>query len=482
MAIEPFSARIAAIEALRSASNPRATNAAPLREAADGLDNVAVQYRRVEVAVAYTALAELLRTCARLVEWRAAVLEASPDAERFLRSARESHRIWVTEFGTKPVASRLLEKSAGVDTIFAVGDIGQFLETVAKIPLPVGVFREEYRRRFSHPALNGNQSDAVDEREKAEAELVVAFLRFSIDGTPAAETHFMTPGKFHDLEIEVSVSRWPENAESMEVRSLSVDPHDTYSIPVFRFSKPVGAAPPYRLRSSGRALLKFAQSLQARPSEFRYGASFEPTASEQPVAMVGQRTLRIEATDIKNAGLTGFSNLDTKLLGIRNRIRTGMTVPPEDLANALTVLKILANFTGRCVRDNHVAEKWSEEMLGELRRVPEIGSELDEHPRLSRGIGDLAYRGISVELKAPAGKRLTLADCECYAPQAAAYAIGYGKRLAILCVLDSSLKTQEAFPMEDGLDVFLNGNAGQPVCIIVVLMQGNLVRPSDLSP
>ncbi len=236
----------------------------------------------------------------------------------------------------------------------------------------------------------------------------------------------------------------------------------------------------------GRAIVKFAQSLQARPSEFRYAASFEPTASEQPVAVVGQRTLRIEAIDIKKVGWTGFANLDAKLLEIRDRVRTATTVTPEDLANALKVLKVLANFAGRCVRDNHIAETWSEarfqkEMLGELRRVPEIGSELNEHPRLSGGIADLDFKGICVELKAPNGKRLTLADCGRYAPQAAAYSVGFGKRIAILCVLDSSPKKQGAFPMEDGMGIFMDSASGLPICVVAVLVQANLVRPSALS-
>ncbi len=204
------------------------------------------------------------------------------------------------------------------------------------------------------------------------------------------------------------------------------------------------------------------------------------------MAIVGQRTLRIEAFDLKRTRWTGFPNLDTKLLNLRDILRSESTVPPGDIINALSVLRVLANFAGRCVRDNEVNEIWSEARFqrairGELRRVPEIGSELEEHPQVSGGIADLAYRGICIELKASSDRTLHLDDCRRYAPQAAAYAVGLGKRLAVLSVLDSSRKAEGAFPMEDGVGILLEEASGLAVCVLVVLVQANLVRPSALS-
>jgi hypothetical protein len=204
------------------------------------------------------------------------------------------------------------------------------------------------------------------------------------------------------------------------------------------------------------------------------------------MAVVGQRTLRIEAFDLKRVRWTGFPNLDAKLLKVRDVLRSETAVPPEDIANALPVLRILANLAGRCVRDNEINETWSEARFqnairGELRRVPELGSELDEHSQVAGGVIDLAYRGICIELKASSDRRLKLADCRRYAPQAAAYAVGLGKRLAVLSLLDSSPKVESAFPMEDGIDVFLEEASGLPVCVVAVLVQANLVKPSSLS-
>jgi hypothetical protein len=297
--------------------------------------------------------------------------------------------------------------------------------------------------------------------------------------------HFLRPGEHHDLKIEVRVSRWPERAELLELRPLSVDPFDTYEFPVFRLGKPTGPAP-FVMTDVARALVKFPQSLQARPSEFRYAARFVPEDAEQPMTVVGQRTLRIESIDIRTVGWTGFPNLDEKLLRIRDLLRTDTTVPSEDLRNALVLLKVLASFAGACAIGNEVKEPWSEKrfqaaMGHDLRRTPDIGAELVEHPQVSGGIADFAYRGIFLELKATSDRPLELNDCRRYAPQAAAYAAGAGKRIALLAVLDSSAKSEGAFPPEDGLGIFLESTTGLPVAVVTVLIQGNLLRPSDLS-
>lgn len=485
MAIEPFSARIAALEALRSTIDERKASAGSLREAADELDAAAPLYEHSATAVGYTAMAELLRICAQLVDWRAAVLDASPEAERFVRAARERHRIWTAEFEGKQAARVLVAASTAVSGIASVQEVGRLLEAVSMVPISVGVFREE--RRIRLPDQDANHDFRVDARvgDQPPPELAVAFLKFSIDGEPAAGTHYLTPGETHDLEIEVRVSRWPEEAKLLELRPLSIDPPETHVFPVFRLVKPAGRAP-FIMRANGRAVVKFAQALNARPSEFKYAAHFEPSISEQPMAVVGQRTLRIEAFDLKRMQWTGFPNLDAKLLEVRDRLRSQVGLPPNDIANAMLVLRVLSNFAGRCARDNEINEKWLEarfqkEIRAELRRDPTIGSELDEHSQVAGGTMDLSCRGICIELKASPDRRLKLDDCRRYAAQAAAYAVGLGKRLAVLSVLDSSPKTEGAFPMEEGIGMFSENASGLPVCVVAVLVQANLVRPSALS-
>ncbi len=93
----------------------------------------------------------------------------------------------------------------------------------------------------------------------------------------------------------------------------------------------------------------------------------------------------------------------------------------------------------------------------------------------------MSYHGIRLELKSEKDKRLTFADCEQFVAQAASYAIGSGKRIAVLSVLDCSPKTETAFPIEDGIGVFVHQSTETPVYVLTILIQGNLAKPNAFS-
>lgn len=59
-------------------------------------------------------------------------------------------------------------------------------------------------------------------------ELSVAFVKFQLDGQPAANIHHLVPRELHDMEIEVRVSRWPEGATHLVLTPISAEPKSTY--------------------------------------------------------------------------------------------------------------------------------------------------------------------------------------------------------------------------------------------------------------
>lgn len=339
-----FPARINAVEALIQATNTRTNNAAQLRQAASALDSAGPLYGRASTAAVYAAFAELLRIVALLVEWRAAVLEAGLDAERFLRGAKERHRLWVMEYGATDPTACLAEAGAQVIALSSIEEVSLVCHRIVSTPLPIGVFSDEYPR-FS-------TLENVDDKEKEDdpPELAIAFLRFIIDGVPADETHFLTPGEAHDLEIEVRVSRWPDGAEGLSLSPISIEPTANYDFPTFEFPRPSGD-PPFQMQKRGRAILRVPQSLQAQPFEFKYTGSFLPIAVEQPVAIVGQRTLRIEGYDLARAPVTGYVGIDLRLLRVRDELRTQPLITSADQKNVLTVLTPLCSLAGRALQD-----------------------------------------------------------------------------------------------------------------------------------
>jgi len=269
-----YPVRIKAVEVLLAAADRRVANGAELRSLSASFDKLTPRYADAKIAMGYSAFADLLRTLAMLVEWRAAVLSAEVEADRFLRSARERHHQWCEEFSQCDEVAGLAQAASSVKTLSEIGDVGPLCGAVGLTPLPIGILADEphRRRRIRMP-----DEDTGKEKEQSTAppQLTIAFLRFTVDGTPARQTEFLTPREAHDLEIEVRVSRWPDKAEVLRLSPVTIEAHSTYEFPDFCFRRPAGD-PPYLFSDHRRAILHVAQALRAQPFEFKYLAEFEP--------------------------------------------------------------------------------------------------------------------------------------------------------------------------------------------------------------
>ena len=474
---ETFDGRLEAAEGLSAAAGPRGGDAAALRQAAGSLDAAAARFVDAGIGAAYSAFAELVRIAALLVEWRHGVLEAEPDPDRHKRGALERLRLWRTEYGERVATAGLAGAVAELTQATSVAEVGALCGSLSQTPLPVGMYGDKQKRMEAGPFANRKAKE-----DEPPPELNVAFLSFTVDGEPADQLHFLTPNETHDLEIEVRVSRWPDGVAELRLPPVTVEAASAYEFPAFTLTRPAGD-PPYTMRQRARAIIKAAQALRAQPFEFRYAAEFWPKETEQPISVVGHRTLRIESIDVRRSPLTGYPGMDGRLLEVRNLLRRQPAMPSVDLESAMTLAVPLAGLAARAVGDALFPAAIRERdfqvaIRDELRRRPEIGADLDEHPHAGGGETDLSLRGIRLELKVEPGRRMTLADCQVFVEQAAAYAVGSGKRLALLCVLDVSTKDQAPFPAEEGVGV-LEAKSGVP--ILTVLIQGGLAKPSALS-
>jgi hypothetical protein len=475
-----YPSRIEIVEALRQAALGGENDAARVREAANALLAVSKRYGDAPNAAIYASVAELSLCVGLLLEWRSGVLGAVADANRFQVAACERAAAWSNGPSSDGVKDDLVKVATLIGGVTSVSEVAGVAAALAAVPLPVGLY-SEFRRHGARIPDN----DGDDASHAKPIELTVAFLKFTIDGKPLAETHFLSPGEMHDLDIEVRVSRWPVNATALILEPVTIEHADAYKMPVFSIPAPAGTGP-FQLTQQGRAALKVPQHLNARPFEFKYVARFEPRGSEQPVETVGQRTLMLEGLDLARHSLSGYRHVDQKLIGIRDDLRVASGMVQQELTDALALAIPLANLAAQSVNDNIYSEAISEGEFQKhvrlfLRSQQNIGSALEEHPRAAGGITDLSYRGIRLELKSEKDKHLSFADCEQFVPQAASYAIGSGKRIAVLCVLDGSPKTKTAFPMEDGIGVFVHRTSETPVYVLTILIQGNLARPSAFS-
>lgn len=473
-----FPARADTVEALREVALGGERDGSRLQTAAKELCAAALLYGNAPNGALYAAYGDLAHCVSLLVEWRSAVLNAAQEAQRFHTAARERSALLFEDRDAGGIFAQLSNIAEQIGRITAVSEVATVASGLAAIPLPVGLYSDHER---AYPRI----PDTEDDAPQAPVELTVAFLKFIIDGKPLAETHFVSPGEMHDLDLEVRVSRWPAGATALILQPVTTEHAGAYQMPVFSLAAPTGP-PPYVLREHGRASVIIPNHFNARPYEFKYLARFEPRGSEQPVDTVGQRTLLLEGVDLARQPLTGYRHVDQKLVDMRNELRVSARLVQQELTDALALTAPLASLAAQSVQDNVFNQAIAEDEFQKrvrqfLRSHPMIGSALEEHPHAARGITDLSMRGIRLELKAEKEKRLTLADCEQYVPQAATYAIGSGKRIAVLCVLDSSPKKVPPFPVEDGIGFFVHQTSDTPIYVLTVLTQGNLAKPSDFS-
>ena len=237
-------------------------------------------------------------------------------------------------------------------------------------------------------------------------------------------------------------------------------------------------------------LLRVPQAILARPLEFTYRAWFVPESSETRITVEGQRFLRAQSFDPERNPQTGYQEVDRRLFEIRARTRSNSGIHDEELGHFLQILAVLARIAGQTLQDNLFPGIWSEPKFQEeikklLRADARIGSQLEEHPRAGGGITDLSFHQIRIELKVEPEQFITVPDAQRYLAQTTQYVAGSDRRLGVLCVLDSSPKTNGPGSVVNDIDLLIvppPGNPnGIPILVGVVVIRGNLSRPSDLS-
>ena len=471
-----FSARVKSVQLLLNSIHSNKDEKSEFDSISEQLNSSTWIYESKVVSDSYDAYAALLEMSGLLYSWRRSVLAAAPDSSRFFTAAKEKYKLFTEKFSLSESDEPLLKAAATILDITSIADVEPFFKLLASKPLPIGINEKE-------PLKSIYFKSNIEEKEKPEP-LTVAFLEFSVDDNPADKTHFLTPGEVHDLDIEVRISRWPENAESLRVSCVSLESSSTYDFPTFIIDKPSGSAP-YREQRKGRAILKASHSIQAKPFEFKYTAEFTPTISEQPVSVTGHRTLKIESIDLTKSPITGYFNLDGKIIKIRDVLRNTPLMSANDLISALQMLtpicKLAANALNDAIfKDANTEADFQKIVRSCLRQNPFIGQNLEEHGGAAGGFKDLSFNGIPLELKFIKDKKITLSDCSKFIEQTISYAVGQNKRLGLLCILDMSKKRNAPVPAEDYLDI-LESPSHSGIKIITLIIQGNLALPSDLS-
>ncbi|MBK1851291.1 hypothetical protein FE845_08050 [Marinobacter sp. 1-4A] len=478
---QAFSSRIEINAALDGALDASVQNFERLKKACLELETTISIVDKGDVEDQYRAYHAAITIFAILAEWKHAIRNAEQDAQRFLNSAKlkASEAKKSSAFSADERLRVFLDQVAGVKS---VNELDVIQDHLKQWSLPLLLFANLPLKGFGDgriPVWNRNS----EEPEKLET--TVAFLKFDIDGEPAQQWNYLKPGTSYDLTIEVRVSHWPKGASSLSLKPVTVDIREKDWLPSFTFEKPEGDGP-FILTGTGRAVLEIAHSFGSRPYEFLYAAEFDDTTHCRDVAIVGHRRLLLEGSDVNANPLTGFSNVDRHLLSIRDKLRTFPGLHTDDLANTMILLSGLGNIAAQALRDGLFEAGTSEaiyqnEATKMLRNRSDIGEHLQGHPAAAGGITDLTFRDIPLELKVENEKALFPKDFKKYFKQTAAYAIGLGKRLGVLSVLESSPKNEPIGIVEDDIEVFMHSSGQSQVIIVVAIIRGGFPKPSTYS-
>jgi hypothetical protein len=429
------------------------------------------------ITAEYALYAGLMESAARLALWTAAIRSCEADADRYLRGAKlvaqDSAATSAGEVGgPSQTCIELIAQATSVNDVISIYEALLAIPLPVASPLPPPRPRVPFRSRDQRPP---------------EPNVVVAFTSFTVDGKPFEKNQLLSLDIGYDLEVKIGLSNWPEHAEELWLEPLSVEPSDSYELPSFSFLRPSGESP-FSITASRRIVVKRANSFLARPLEFSYRARFSSSSSAE-ITTQGQRHLTVRCFDSKSDPLSGYEQVDLRLIPIRDLARRGTGISDIELNNMLLLLAAVGGIAGQALQDNLFPGPWSEqefqsEMKRLLRLQPKIGSQLEEHPHASGGITDLSFRQIRLELKVIDDHYVTRDDVLKFIPQTVQYVAGSDKRFGVLCVLDTSPKDTSAGSVADDISYEASmgpTGTGLPIGIGTVVVRGNLPKPSSLS-
>lgn len=455
-----------------------------LRQLAGELDAVSEEHGASRAAQAYYAFGRVLELLANLIDWVREIRGAEAQADRLVRAAQLQAREFLRK--EERVTERVSAAFKAIAEIRDPDDVIALPGRVAQISLPLPIVRQHVLRPLDFVAV----AETVEPRD----DVIVAALEFRLNGEVIGEEATLTPEMMHDLDLEVRFSRWPSDVSQIVFEPLHVEPAGYVDAPRFVIAPPAGEAS-FHTVQRGRIVARVPHALFARPLELSYvgvviGPDLERGGPPAGVKLIvhGQQHLRFECFDPRRNPFSGVEAVDARLRAIRVEARQS-GIPDEELSAFLIVLGAIGNLAHQALADNMFPGKWSEADFQKrvqefLRNHPRIGSELEVHPQAARGITDLSFRRIRIELKVDDRSDLSVSTAlDAYGAQTARYVAASDRRCGVLVVLDNhgDQGNSRSIANNVGLGHLAPSVSGADLLLGIVIVQGNLAKPSDFS-
>lgn len=464
----------------------------PVAEAAGQVDSGIATHLREHTAsltprtrMYYDAFTEILDAYCMLLRWRVAVNNAEVDAERYRKAAQQRVRDCMDACPVEQLSSVFVEATTRIVDISELSEIDEVRRRLLRASLPLPLFLGD------NQVHTGTRSTGGGSRQP-QSPNPVAVTEFKLDGEPLVSGMAVAPAVVHDLSVTVSMSRWPDSATELVLHPVSVEMPGDFEIPTFRFDAPTRNEESSRqLSQNGRIALRFPQSVLSRPLEFVYAASIVSSdGQETAVHVEGQRRFRIRSEDPEISYRTGFVQVDSRIADISGQLRKIVGLTKKEREKLMVMMAEFGRLAARSVADNLFdADDWTEPtwqkwIVRDFRSREGIARDMEVHPWIGGGITDLSYRGVRCELKVAKNRLVSVSDARSFLQQLAQYVVGSDRRVGLLAILDVSPKTVAPGSVANSLyleTVPDPGGGPFPVVLGVVIVRGNLTRPSDLS-
>lgn len=478
--------RSGALRALNESDDDSA--ARMLRNAAQEMFSRMAEGDTRPTASVWRAYGQALKAVAALRDWVSAVRRAEPDRGRHLDSAHLLAAEAVADIdASEPLTSAVANVLARIRSVASPADVGDCIAALTSVPIPVPIQTPPRQRFIAH-----------DQRESLATAPVIAVAVFELDGELAPDTALVQAHRFYDLRLEVRVTDWPDWADQLTARALSIA-GDSAQFPEFKLARPQGPDDDglWTVAESSLLVIKAVRPLGANPISFVLDVELLSTSDgrRETIVTVGQRELRFWAVD-DSAGsfLTGYPQLDERVAKIfahiwnndafgSDRDRQSFMSFLVGLLRVATVMQKRNQYPpGTRVNER----RFQADLLQGLELRDELAGRVRQGDEIGGGETDLVYEHVVAELKVEGQTPVTDKNVSKYLGQTTSYASGLGSQLGIAVVLDLSQKRHPlGIPANyvHWLEPKLHGveAASYPSHIAVIVVNGNVPLPSSFA-
>jgi hypothetical protein len=423
----------------------------------------------------YLVYKMLIEAVMYLYKWDSALSNAEVDSDRF-KKAYNYHIDQVLPSVQQLQNEKVIKTLEYLKNIEISTDKNKAIEYILNIALPFPIFYIEDRsQKYLY---------CRDSRHKKKDKEYVAVVEFNIDGNNIDEPHVVLPNRQYDLGLKLSINEWPEKAEKIILQPVCTESRELYQIPIYEFIKNGNNK---SFTDKRKMLMKYEQSFESDPLEFKYNAFFYP--SNEAISVLGNNNLLIKC-DNEEQVISGYKRADIKLVEIKKELLKITGITKHERENFMLLMINLSKIAGQALSDNIYTsvideDGFQKDIMQKLRFVSKIGSDLEIHPHAAAGITDLVFKKIIIELKFEDSKIVTFEQALNYSQQSSQYTTGYDNRLGIICILDCSKKDQAPGSLSNDVGIIEvpvpGGTANEfPLYLGVVILRGNLGIPSSL--